>query len=151
MKRILLHAFGNPGRNDDGLGNECIEALDAWIKQNKFQSVATNSSFQLNVEDCADIIHYDVVVFIDASKEEIESFSFAPVTPESHLTYTTHSVTPSSLLALCMELYTHHPAVYLLQIKGFEWEFKEGLSDAAKKNLEKAITFLQSKTQEWLV
>lgn len=143
MKKILLHAYGNPGRGDDGLGNEFIVAMERWIKQNHLSTVITESSYQLNIEDAADIIHYDVVIFIDASSADIEPYDFSKVYPESHTTFTTHAVSPASLLALCMELYTHHPLVYLLQIKGYEWEFREGLSAKAQENLQKSLQFAQ--------
>ncbi|MBI2428823.1 MAG: hydrogenase maturation protease [Ignavibacteriales bacterium] len=144
MKKILLHAYGNPGRGDDGLGNVFIEEMETWLKSTGLQSVSTDSNYQLNVEDVAEMIHYDIVIFIDASTADIDSYSFTTVQPAPHTSFTTHSISPASLLSLCMELYTHHPLVYLLQIKGDQWEFSEGLSADARKNLQNAVQFAQT-------
>lgn len=143
MKKILLHAYGNPGRGDDGLGDAFIRGIEPWIKKNGLHSVATDSNYQLNVEDAAEMIRYDIVIFVDASKAGIDSYSFTPVQPEPHSSFSSHSMTPASLLSLCMELYTHHPLVYLLQVKGYQWEFSEGLSADARKNLQNAVQFAQ--------
>lgn len=144
MKKILLHAFGNPGRGDDGLGNEFINEMEGWIKLNNVRSISTESSYQLNIEDASDIAGYDIVIFVDASKAEIESYSYTPVQPQLQQTFTTHSISPSSLVALCKELYSIVPLVYLLQIKGYQWEFGEKISAKAAQNLKKALDFSKS-------
>lgn len=144
MKKILLHAYGNPGRGDDGLGHAFIGEMEEWITRNSLKSISTDSNYQLNVEDVAEMIHYDIVIFIDASTAEIDSYSFAAVQPAPHTSFTTHSISPASLLSLCMELYTHHPLVYLLQIKGYQWDFKEGLSENATRDLQNAVKFAQA-------
>lgn len=143
MKKILLHAYGNPGRRDDGLGDAFVTAMEEWLQQHRIASVSTTSSFQLNVEDAADIVQYDYVIFVDASKGEREPYFFCEVYPSPHTSFTSHSLSAESVLSLCMELYTHHPKVYQLQIKGYDWEVGEGLSAKAKENLRNAIEFVQ--------
>ena len=149
MKKILLHAYGNPGRRDDGVGNECISIIERWIQEKDLTHITTDSSYQLNIEDASIMAEYDVVIFIDASKGDIESYSFEPVAPQTSQSFSTHSVSPSALLALCGELFNYTPLVYLLQIKGYEWEFGEGLSQKAVENLHNAIKFLQSTVIEF--
>ncbi len=142
-KKILLHAYGNPGRGDDGLGNAFIERMEEWIEENNLQSISTDNSYQLNVEDAADISSYDIVILVDASKADIDSFSFSQINPDPHQSFSTHSVSPSALLHLCHELYNKAPLVYLLQVKGYRWELGEQLSAKAQENLEKALKFTQ--------
>ncbi|MEW5798344.1 MAG: hydrogenase maturation protease [Bacteroidota bacterium] len=144
MKKILLHAYGNPGCGDDGLGDAFIREMESWVKKDGLHSIALDSNYQLNVEDVAEMVRYDIVIFVDASKADIGSYSFTTVQPAPHTSFTTHSIFPASLLSLCMELYTHHPLVYLLQIKGYQWEFSEGLSAEACKNLQNAVQFAQT-------
>jgi len=143
VKKILLHAYGNPGRGDDGLGNEFIKELDRWIAEHKLQLITTDSNYQLNIEDASVIAEYDVVIFIDASKAEIDTYSYVQIQPQATQSFSTHSISPSSLLALCNELYNCSPLVYLLQIKGYQWEFGEGLSPNASKNLQIALEFVK--------
>jgi len=97
VKKILLHAYGNPGRGDDGLGNEFIKELDRWIAEHKLQLITTDSNYQLNIEDASVIAEYDVVIFIDASKAEIDTYSYVQIQPQATQSFSTHSISPSSL------------------------------------------------------
>ena len=143
-KRILIYAYGNPGRQDDGLGNRLIEELDKWIESQGTKGIELESNYQLNIEDALRIAENDVVIFIDASNEDIEDINFSIVEPsEGRSEFTTHSASPSFVLALCIKLYDKHPEAYLLQIRGYSWEFTEGLSEKAEKNLNKALEFIR--------
>jgi len=140
-KRILVQAYGNPGRRDDGLGDAFARRMERWIAADGVRDVTVDSRFQLNIEHAAAMSEHDIVVFVDASKGDIPAFSFDAVLPETGHSFTTHSLSPPTLLALCTELYGKAPLVYLLQIKGYDWEFAEGLSPEAAQNLENAVKF----------
>ena len=145
-KRILIYAYGNPGRQDDGLGNRLVDLLEPWLSENDIDHVELDSNFQLNIEDAENIKDKDVVVFIDASIEDIDQYHFGIVEPsEGRSEFTMHAASPAYILALCIKLYNKHPETYLLQIKGYEWEFQEGLSSKAARNLESAASFLKEK------
>ena len=145
-RSILIYAYGNPGRRDDGLGNALIEALEPWISENGMDHVELESNYQLNIEDADNIKDRDVVVFVDASIEDIEDYHFNTVEPsEGRSEFTTHAASPAYILALCIKLYNRRPETYLLQIRGYEWEFREGLSAGASQNLEAALDFLKRK------
>jgi hydrogenase maturation protease len=147
--RILIYAYGNPGRQDDGLGNRLVEELEKWTGDNHLTNIAFESNYQLNIEDAASISDKDIVIFVDASEEDIEDIDFSIVEPsEGKSEFTTHSASPAFVLALCIQLYNRHPKTFLLQIRGYEWDFKEGLSEQAGKNLEKALEFLKGRLME---
>ena len=148
--KILIHAFGNAGRGDDGLGNTFIQMCQPWLSHESAQHVTIENSYQLNVEDAYTMSEYDIVVFIDATKDEVEDFSFTKVRPESQSPFTTHAMHPCGVLYLCDELYGKQPKTYLLQIKGYEWEMLEGLSEHAEKNLWRAFHFFRMQLQEWI-
>lgn len=146
-ERILIYAYGNPGRQDDGLGNRCLEELEKWARDNHILNIEFESNYQLNIEDALHISDKDVVIFIDASEENIEDINFSVVEPsEGKSEFTTHAASPSLVLALCIQLYNKYPKTFLLQIRGYKWDFKEGLSEKAEKNLEKALEFLKGLT-----
>ena len=146
-KKILIYAYGNPGRQDDGLGNRLVDELEPWIIENGFENVELDSNFQLNIEDADNIRDKDIVVFVDASILDIDGFQLDVVKPsEGRSEFSMHSASPAYILALCIKLYNKHPETYILQIKGYEWEFQEGVSDRAAKNLESALSFLK----EWI-
>ena len=144
--KILVYGYGNPGRQDDGLGNEMIRMLDAWVPDHDVSCIETDSNYQLNIEDAERVSENDVVIFVDASKSDIHEYKFAKVEPsDAKVEFTMHAVSPAFVLDLSKKLFSKTPDTYLLQIRGYEWDFKEGLSDNAKLNLEQAFQFLTRK------
>ncbi|KPL20537.1 MAG: hypothetical protein AMS23_10795 [Bacteroides sp. SM1_62] len=145
-KRILIYAFGNPGRQDDGLGNRLVEELEPWLREKGLDNVELESNYQLNIEDAANIADKDIVVFVDASVEDIDDFHLGLVEPsEGRSEFTMHAASPAYILALCIRLYQKHPETYLLQVRGYEWEFLEELSRKATQNLASALAFIKER------
>jgi len=50
-----------------------------------------------------------------------------------------HAVSPSFVLDLCGKIYQEQPEAWLVHIKGYDWQFGEGLSRQAQKNLSLAV------------
>lgn len=136
--KILVYGYGNPGRQDDGLGVLLAEMVEEWKTEKKYYHIETDSNYQLNIEDAANIADKDIVIFADASQEEIENIVITKVNPSPEINFSMHSVSTSFVLNLCKEIYNKNPQTYLLHIKGYEWELKEGLTVKAKENLKKA-------------
>lgn len=141
--KILLYGYGNPGRQDDGLGNVFIDRIEEWLKENKLSYIELDSNYQLNIEDAEAISDKDLAIFIDASVEEINDFCLTKVSKESEITYTTHAASPGYIYDLCKQIYKTAPPTYLLHIKGYEWAFKEGLTKQAIQNLDLALEYLK--------
>lgn len=141
--QILIYGYGNPGREDDGLGYELVKRLEDWSLKIGFQGVSFDSNYQLNIEDADAIADKDLVIFADASTEEIEDYILTEVTGEMDVTFTTHAASPGYIVKLCGEIFNKYPKVYLLHIKGYQWEFREGLSAQAESNLNKAFDFIK--------
>jgi hydrogenase maturation protease len=140
---ILIYGYGNPGRQDDGLGVSLSERFGKWIKEENLSSIKVECNYQLNIEDAAEIADKDLVVFVDASKEEINDFLFTRVKPSAEAEYTTHAVSPSYICYLCNIIYDKAPDVYLLHVKGYKWDFLEEMTDKAKHNLSRAYDYLK--------
>ncbi len=144
--KILIYGYGNPGREDDGLGCACIDLLKEWLNSEDLQNVKLECDYQLNIEDALTIAENDITVFVDASIENIEDYCLTKVTAEgSKIEFSMHAVSAAYILDLCNKLYDKNPKVYLLHIKGYEWDFKEDLSEQATSNLQKAFTFLKER------
>ena len=149
--KVLVYGFGNPGRQDDALGDEMINKIEAWVKEHQIKNVETDSNYQLNVEDAEKISQKDVVIFVDASQEDIHEFKFEHLNPSSKkVEFTMHSVSPEYVLHVCKDLFNKEPRTCLMAIKGYEWDFEEGLSDNAKLNLEQAFQFLTRKLEAYI-
>jgi hydrogenase maturation protease len=150
-KRILIYGYGNPGRQDDGLGAAFIEKLEAWLKIHPVAGLNLDCNYQLNIEDAELIAHKDLVIFVDASQEDIQHYCFTQVDPsDARVEFTMHAVSPAFVVDLCRKMYHHAPDTYLLHIKGYEWDFVEQLSDKAKLNLEHAFNFFIKKLTEMI-
>jgi hydrogenase maturation protease len=142
--RILVYGYGNPGRQDDGLGPALVERLEG----EHVPGVATDSNYQLQVEDALAVSESDTVIFVDAAVAGEGPFTFTELEPANEITFTTHSVSPGSVLALCHEMYDTTVRAYVLAIRGYQWEFVEELSPDAQKNLEQAYCFLMGKISD---
>lgn len=105
--------------------------------------VDVDSNYQLNVEDALTISEYDVVVFADASLKATAPFQMEQIFPASEISFTTHAMHPSSVLALCEDLYHKVPETYLLTIPGYLWDVGEEMSEQAKAHLAVAYEHLQ--------
>lgn len=149
MKKTLIYGYGNPGRQDDGLGVILANQIELWAKENGFNWLSVDTNYQLNIEDASTVSEYELVIFADASKEEsIESFLLESLQPSARIEFTMHSVSPAFILHLCESIFNKRPDAWLLHIRGFEWELNEGLSLKASQTLEEAInnvkTFISS-------
>ena len=141
--KILVYGYGNPGRQDDGLGCALVDALGRWIAGNDLACVDLESNYQLNIEDAEIISGYDYVIFADASTSDVKGFLLEEVTASTEVSFTTHEASPGYIVKLCNELFDEFPKVFLLHIKGYQWQFKEGISKLAEKNLNKSLEFIK--------
>ncbi len=146
--KILIYGYGNPGRQDDGLGNHFVELLEDWVKEQKLEGFEFDSNYQLNIEDAAAVADKDLVVFADASVEDIENFILTPVDTSTKVAFTTHAASPGYIVGLSKKLYNKFPPTYLLHIKGYEWDFKEGLSEKAQQNLKESLEMMKDKLRD---
>ena len=142
---VIVYGYGNPGRQDDGLGPAMIER----IEEAAIPHVKTRCNFQLNVEDAYTIAEGRAVIFVDASVDGDEPYSFYEIKPSAEIRFTTHSMAPESVLALCNDLFNGDRKAFMLSIRGYEWEFAEGLSPEARRNLDRAYAFLKGKLNEF--
>lgn len=141
--KILVYGYGNPGRQDDGLGVMLAEEIGQWSLENGITHIQTDSNYQLNLEDAATIVNCDVVIFADASKEDIPNFNFETLIPSEKVEFTMHAVSPAFILHLCGQVFNHRPEAYLLHIRGHEWEFMENMTRQARTNLDDACEFVK--------
>lgn len=144
FSNILVYGYGNPGRQDDGLGIRLVEELENWSKDGYCVNIRFDSNYQLNIEDAEVISHYDLVVFADASVEELpDGLALTYLTGENELAFTTHFASPGYIVHLCSKVFEKCPESYLLHIRGYEWEFREGISGKAGVNLDKAVDLMK--------
>ncbi len=133
--KTIIFGIGNIGRQDDGLGWLFLD----FLKEKQFTHLDFEYRYQLQIEDAELICNYDMVIFIDATKDILEKgFYFKACKPSSKYSFSTHELVPETVLYLADNLYQHRPKSYILGIQGFLWDLKIGLGTKAKLNFEKA-------------
>ena len=140
---ILIYGYGNPGRQDDGLGPALVEELEVWATAEGIPGLVFDSNYQLNAEDALAVAESRQVVFVDAAKEGQAPFEFRPLAPQKEISFSTHAMPPESVLALADELYGARPPAWILAIRGEAWEPNEPPTAAALSHLAAAREFLQ--------
>ncbi|MFZ2725007.1 MAG: hydrogenase maturation protease [Methylococcaceae bacterium] len=142
-KPILLFGYGNLSRGDDALGILLLEQIERSANLG-LHSIDILSDFQLQIEHALDLDERALVLFIDASVAHINAFAFHELTPQKDKSYTTHAMSPDSVLAVYQDIKKKNPPpCFLLSIKGESFELGEGLSDNAKEHLKLATEFAE--------
>jgi len=136
--RVLVLGYGNPGRQDDGLGPAAV----AEIERFGWPNLTAFDNYQLNIEDAMDVAAHDVVWFVDAAKTGPSPYAVHDVSPASTIEFTSHIVRPEAILAIARQCYGGSPPAFLLAIRGYEFEFIEALTPAATDNLRAALAML---------
>jgi hydrogenase maturation protease len=139
--RILVLGYGNPGRQDDGLG----PLAAAEIGSLGWPNLKTQDNYQLNIEDAIDVAEHDIVWFVDASKTGTVPYSVQELSAVAILEFTSHLVRPEVILAIAHNYFGGLPKAYLLAIRGYEFEFIEELTNGARDNLHAALAMLTDK------
>jgi hydrogenase maturation protease len=137
--KVLLIGYGNPAREDDGLGPAAAQAIEKL----NIDGVSVDSNYQLTVEDAASAARHDVVVFVDAAARGKNPVMFYELEPKRSESFTSHSVAPETILGLTHDLFNAETRGFMLGIRGYSFDmFKEEMTTEASKNLEAAIKFI---------
>ncbi len=141
---ILIFGWGNPSRGDDALGPlfvERIEALD-------LPGVECLTDFQLQVEHALDLQGRQRILFVDASVDAPAPFSAERIEAEKDDSFTTHAMTPQSVLQVYRDLEDDDPPpTWLLAIRAETFELGEPPSAAAMERLAAAVDW----ARDWIV
>lgn len=152
-KRVLIFGYGNPSRGDDALGPAFMEELQQRLPD-QGANIDWLTDYQLQIEHALDLLDRELVLFVDAAVTGPEPFALVQLTPDGELSYTTHAMSPSAVLAVYTQTQTAPlPPCYLLGIRGYEFdELGASLSPKARDNLDAAVTEvmqrLETKTPE---
>ena len=141
VKKVLLLGFGNPARADDGLGPAVAERIEKL----NLPGITVDSDYQLTIEDSAAVAENDIVIFADASVNCAEPFTFEPLlAADAAGSFSSHSVEPVEVMTLAENLFKSKAKAFMLCVRGYKFdEFDAPLTENAKKNLEKALIFLE--------
>jgi hydrogenase maturation protease len=135
---ILVFGWGNPSRGDDAVGPLFVERVEAL----RPPDVDCLTDFQLQVEHALDMQDRQRILFVDASVDAEAPFTVTRIGPAKDASFTTHTMTPQSVLQVFCDLTDEEPpATWLLAIRGERFELGEPLSSDATARLEEAFAW----------
>jgi hydrogenase maturation protease len=108
----LVIGYGNPLRQDDGIGRRAAELLEQKLPSGAAEIVQCH---QLTPELAAKLMDASLVVFLDAAcDQEPGAVSSAPVRAEGAIAWS-HHLSPGQLLTLSQQLGGQAPPAYLVR------------------------------------
>ena len=139
-KPVLILTWGNPSRGDDALGTEVYNML----QQEELDDVDVITDFQLQIEHAIDLEKRKCILFVDASVTAEAPFEFCQLIPDQDDSYTTHAMSPQSVLAVYQKIHGQAPPrSFLISIRGYEFGLGLPLSAEAAANLHAAVAFVR--------
>lgn len=143
IPKFLLFGYGNPGRGDDALGVMLVNQIEL----RKLGHVTCQIDMQLLIEHVTDLADYDRILFVDADMSCDEPFIFSAVQASKDESYTSHALTPAALLYVFQQVYQRDaPPAFLMQIRGYDFELGDSLSEQAANNLRDSVKYIDQLT-----
>lgn len=155
MPRVLVAGFGNLYRRDDGAGRAVVNALRAALGRPPLEPlddgfddlgrpVDTVVLHQLVPELAETLADYALVIFVDAHVGSVpellreERLAAAYQTP-----FVSHNTPPATVLALAQQLHGRAPEAVLLSLRGYDFDFGEGLSEGTAALVPQTVVRIQ--------
>ena len=138
-KPILIFGYGNLSRGDDAVGPLLLAHLEQYAELDRVECL---TDFQLQIEHALDLQDREWVMFVDAAVNITEAFTFSVLKPYRDNSYTSHAMSPQTLLHVFETLTgVAPPPCFLLSIKTSSFELGESISQATADNLQQACQF----------
>jgi hydrogenase maturation protease len=134
--RVLVIAYGNPLRSDDGVAWQAAEE----IRRKKASLVEVICTHQLTPELAEEASRADMVIFVDATGTgDPGAVVCHTVSGESMQARFSHHLTPAQVLGVCDRVYQAKPRAFLISISGECFDHGDGLSPAAINALPRSV------------
>ena len=145
MKRLLVLAYGNPLRQDDGAGWHVGQALhERWLAPTGDDANGALVDLQPQLDWAADLSETEVAVFVDAERApdgKPAALYLRPLRSGDSVgrLLDGHSPVPADLISLARLLYGRAPKAYLLSIPAYHFGYGDGLSAATAAGVDAAL------------
>jgi hydrogenase maturation protease len=147
---VLVIAWGNPLREDDGVAWHVLEGLRRLQPRPSLPLLRLRHAHQLTPELAEPVSHAAGVVFVDARRQGApgqvltEPVSAAPAPGPF-----AHALSPQALLLYAESLYGRAPTAAVVSIAGERFGMGEGLSPAVQKAIPRAIRAVVRQARAW--
>lgn len=155
--RVLVIGYGNPSRQDDGVGLAVVNGLRMRAGQAPLdegddgfndlgRQLDTLFLQQLSPELAETLIDYDHVVLVDAHFGIYpELVHHADLDPQAEAAIVSHHFKPGTLLALAHQLYGRAPTGELISVRGYAFDFTSRLSPQTAEGVAQVVEELAAR------
>jgi|ERR1700680_4110080 len=136
-QRILILAYGNPLRCDDGLAWRAAEELSHLDLPNGVEIITRH---QLTPELALPVSQAGTVLFIDAAQHGVPGeIRSGPVKPQRSSSAFTHEFSAGTILSLAKELYSACPNAFAISLCGECFDHGETLSPKVEERMPQLV------------
>ena len=147
---VLVIAWGNPLREDDGFAWHVVEALRGLQPRPFIPPLRLRHAHQLTPEMAECISRATGVVFVDARRDgtpgEVRCEPVAPAVGSNPLA---HSVSPQTLLLYADGLFGRAPRAAVVTVTGERFGTGESLSPAVRRAVPRAVRAVLNQVRAW--
>lgn len=134
---ILIVAYGNPIRSDDGIAWHAAALLRESLPSPAIEILSVH---QLTPELAESVSRAAAIVFLDATcAARPGEILCAPVSPESDCGRFSHVLTPAQIVAFSERLYGKAPPAFAVSIGGESFDHGDALSETLKNALPRVV------------
>jgi hydrogenase maturation protease len=150
MPRILIVAYGNPLRCDDGIAWRAADALEGKFAAAEVEILRLH---QLAPELAETVSRFGAVIFVDAaarsdtSAGEVGCEEIFPSASENRFT---HQLSPHTVLSLAAQLYGACPRAFCVTSTGLCFEHGDSLSPEVAASLPGLVSRIEALVRKFL-
>ncbi len=147
---VLVVAWGNPLREDDGVAWHVLEGLRSLNPRASLPALTLRYAHQLTPEMADCVSRSEGAVFVDARRDGTPGeVRCEEITPSAGPSPLAHSLSPQALLLLAEQLYGRAPTAVVLSVTGERFGMGEALSAAVRRSLPRAIVTVIRQAKAW--
>ncbi len=149
MPRVLIIAYGNPLRSDDGVAWRAADAVEGKFPASELELTRVH---QLAPELAETVSRFEAVIFVDAAEGkgnpgEVRCEEVSPAAGEARFS---HQLSPRAVLGLAKTLYGTSLNAFSVTLTGQSFEHGEALSPAVVAALPGLIERIVTLAQQFL-
>lgn len=149
MGRILIVAYGNPLRSDDGIAWRAADALEGKFPPDEVKILRLH---QLGPELAETASRAGVVIFVDAAAAEGTSpgdVRCEEIVHSASVNRFTHHLPPQAVLALTAQLYHVSPRAFAVTVTGHCFDHGDALSPAVVAALPSLVAQIEALVRQF--
>lgn len=147
---VLVIAWGNPLREDDGVAWHVLEGLRRLRPRPGLPALHLRHAHQLTPEMAECVSRAAGVVFVDARRDGAPGeIRREPVAPQAGSNPLAHSLSPQALLLFAEALYGRAPRASVVSVAGASFGMGEALSPPVRRAVRWAVRAVVRQAQAW--